>query len=164
MSVLHTYSLEELMFLPLPSITEQKRLMYRPTRNEVYHVYELLNYYVFKNELKVPIIRVLPRRRKYWGMCVGRERKHISGSYCEIEMMDKWYCPQWMIATLAHEMCHQYQWDIVSPEREELGYDPIMSHGPSFFMHKKKLDKHYIPLKTAHSRRRWFMHQDLYKT
>ena len=152
------------MFLPLPSITDQKRLVYRPSRNEVYHVFELINYYVFRNQLRTPAIHVLPRRRKYWGMCVGQDRKHVSGSYCEIEMMDKWYCPQWMVTTLAHEMCHQYQWDIIGPEREKEGYPAIMSHGPSFFKHKDSLDKHYIPLKTAHSRRRWFMHQNLYKT
>lgn len=152
------------MDLPLPSITDQKRLVYRPSKNEVHHVFELLNFYVFKNHLRTPSIHVLPRRRKYWGMCLGSYNRYSTGSHCEIELMDKWYCPQWMVATLAHEMCHQYQWDITGPERERQGYDPIMSHGPTFFQHKERLDKHYIPLKTAHSRRKWFMHQDMYKT
>ena len=98
-------------------------------------------------------------------MCSGAVRKYYStGSYCEIEMMDKWFCPQWMVTTLAHEMCHQYQWDIVGPERDEQGYKPIMSHGPTFFQFRDDLNNHYIPLKTAHSQRRWFKHQDLYKT
>jgi hypothetical protein len=38
-----------------------------------------------------------------------------------------------------------------------------MSHGPTFFRFRDKLEKYGISLKTAHSQRKWFKHQDLFK-
>lgn len=157
-------SLQELMALPLPSITEQRRLGCRPSVKQVHHIYELLNYYAFNNELRKPSIEIAPRRRTYWGMCIGNVSKQRTGSYCDIHLMDKWISIQWMIATLAHEMVHQYQWDILGPERFHQGKDFIMSHGPSFFMFREKLSSFNIPLKTCHSQKRWYKHQDLFKT
>lgn len=157
-------TLQELMALPLPSITEQRRLYFRPSANQVHHVYELLNYYVFKDRLRKPNLLIAPRRRKYWGMCEGNMNKHRTGSYCEIYLMDKWISVQWMVSILAHEMAHQYQWDILGPEREEEGKEFLMSHGPTFFTFKDRLERHHIPLKTAFSQRRWYLYQDLFKT
>lgn len=163
MRLVSLYSLEELMDFPLPSITYQKRLMYRPSKNDVYHTYELLNYYIFNNDLKIPKIHLAPRCRKYWGMCLGEVDKHNTGSYCEIRLMDKWFCPQWMITTLAHEMVHQHQWDIEGPKRYRRGKDHLMSHGPTFFKFRQTMNDFNIPLKTAHSMRRWFKHQNIFK-
>lgn len=157
-------SLSELMNLPLPSITEQKRLYFRPSVYQVHHIYEMLNYYVFDNDLRKPNLIIAPRRRKYWGMCEGNIRKYRTGSYCQIQLMDKWISIQWMVAIIAHEMVHQYQWDIIGPEREDEGRDFLMSHGPSFFMFRQRLEHFHIPLKTAFSQRRWYKHQDLFKT
>jgi hypothetical protein len=84
-------------------------------------------------------------------------------SNCTITLSNKWYCRQWLILTLAHEMCHQYQWDILSHKRISEGKQPIMSHGPSFFLFKQKLNKHGIPLRRAHSVKDWFIHQNLHK-
>jgi hypothetical protein len=78
-------------------------------------------------------------------------------------MMDKFFCPQWFVTTLAHEMVHQYQWDIIGPEREHDGKEWLMSHGPSFFQFREEMEWHEISLKTAHSQRRWFKHQNLFK-
>lgn len=77
--------------------------------------------------------------------------------------MDKWYCKQWLVNTLAHEMCHQYQWDIIGNQRLIEGKQPIMSHGPSFFVFREQLKEHGINLKTAHSKRKWFKYQNLFK-
>lgn len=96
-------------------------------------------------------------------MCMGHIQKTSTGSHCTIRMMDKWFCPQWFVTTLAHEMVHQYQWDVLGPERQENGKDWLMSHGPSFFEFKPDLEDYDISLKTAHSQRRWFKHQDLFK-
>lgn len=157
-------TLPELMSIPLPSITEQKRLYFRPNRRFIHHVYELLNYSVFNNELKKPTLTVAPRRRNYWGMCIGHISAQRTGSYCDIVLMDKWISIQWMVATLAHEMAHQYQWDILGPERHYEGKDFLMSHGPSFFRFREPLEHNSIPLKTSHSQRRWYEYQDLFKT
>lgn len=163
MARLTKYCLEEIMSLPLPSITSQKRLEYRPTLSEVYYVYELLNEEVFDCELNVPKIEVAGYRRKYWGMCVGHWDQQKSGSYCDILLMDKYFCAQWLVAIIAHEMVHQHQWDIETPRRLVRGKPGIMSHGPTFFRFKEKLEQFQIPLKSAHSMRRWFKNQNLFK-
>lgn len=153
-----------MMETPLPSIGQQKRLTYRTDINEVTRIYKMLNWYVFDYELPMPALEVVPRCRDYWGICYGAiAHLPYRRSSCKIRIMDKWYCKQWMINTLAHEMCHQYQWDIIGQERLEAGKQPIMSHGPSFFLVRERLKEHGISLKTAHSRRRWFTYQSLFK-
>ena len=156
-------NLRNLMNLPLPNLYQQRRLHFRPSQYQVHYVYDLLNDSVFANRLMKPEIIVRPRCREFWGMCQGETQMRHTGSYCQIHLMDKWISAQWMIATLAHEMVHQYQWDIEGPEREEEGRESLMSHGPSFFQFRSLLEEHGIPLKTAHSMRRWYIYQDLFK-
>lgn len=155
----------ELMQEEPPSISYQKRLGYRTDIHEVTYLYRLINKVIFKNALEMPEIEVVPRCRKYWGMCYASwDRLPGRRSYCKIRLMDKWYSHHWLISTLAHEMCHQYQWDVQGAQRRIQGKNPIMSHGPSFFVFRDKLKKHGIPLKSAHSKRKWFKTQDLFKT
>jgi len=156
-----TKSLSELMEIPLPSLTEQKKLAYRPSLREVYRIYDQLNKEIFQNKLIKPEIQI-GTRRQCWGICLGFSRIRKSGSYCIIKLSDKWYCKQWLIAILAHEMSHQYQWDILGPKRLTQGKKSLMSHGPSFFLHKNRLLKHNIPLKVAFRRSRWFAHQHIH--
>jgi hypothetical protein len=157
-------TIAELMREELPPITYQKRLCYRTSQAEVIALYKMLNKTIFNNKLIMPEIEVMPRCRKYWGMCFGSiEMPTKTKSFCKIRVMDKWYCRQWLISILAHEMCHQYQWDIQGLQRLNKGKQPIMSHGPSFFVFRDKLAKHGISLKSAHSRKRWFKHQNLFK-
>lgn len=155
-------TLAELMNTSLPSLTEQKRLVYRPSMREVIKVYDLLNREIFKNKLKRPEIQ-LGVRRQCWGICIGYKRLRSTGSYCIIKLSDKWYCKQWMITIIAHEMAHQYQWDVIGPKREKRGKDFLMSHGPSFFLHRSKMLKHRIPLRVAHRRKKWFAYQHMHR-
>jgi hypothetical protein len=158
-------TLSEIMSEELPTLGKQKRLGYRTNHNEVIYIYKLLNKTIFNNKLEMPIIEVMPRCRKYWGICFGaHERLHGRRSYCKIRLMDKWYCKQWLITTLAHEMCHQYQWDIIGDKRLKEGKDRLMSHGPSFYLFKEKLAKNNISLKRYHRLRKWFKTQDFFKS
>jgi len=156
-----------LMETELPRVSEQKRLLYRTTISEVKYYFNIINEDIFRGRLMIPEIIVTPRCRGYWGICQAKyllpdlENKHISN--CAIKLMDKWYCKQWLITTLAHEMCHQYQWDIEGPKRMRMGLEPIMSHGPSFFKHRDRLANHGIPLRRAHRMRHWLKHQNLFK-
>ena len=156
-------TLKELMDFPLPPINRQKKLEFKPSLVQAHHIYMLLNENVFNNELKTPTLIIKPRCRQHWGMCYGEFEPYANGSYCEIKLMDKWFCIQWFITIMAHEMAHQYQWDIYSREREKLGKPLIMSHGPSFFKFRDALAQHNIPLKTSHSQKAWFKHQNLLK-
>lgn len=155
----------ELMEEPLPNISFQKRMGYRTHIGEVEELYKIINSSIFDNKLAMPELEVKPRCRKYWGVCFGEfEKPDGSHSYCRIKLMDKWFCRQWLITTLAHEMCHQYQWDILGEERKQMGKDPLMSHGPSFFIYKPKLAEYKISLKRYHGMRNWFKTQDFFKS
>ncbi len=161
--ILSNLELRDIMELPLPTITEQKRLLFRPSVRFAHYAYELINYEIFDNVLYKPKLELKSHCQKYWGICYGNLYRDNTGSHCRISLMDKWFCPQWFITTLAHEMVHQYQWDILGPEREKNGKDWLMSHGPSFYEFKPDLAEHNISLKIAHSQRRWFKHQNLFK-
>ena len=73
-----------------------------------------------------------------------------------------------MCSSDLHEMVHQWQWDIYRWEhRKELGREMNTesgAHGPSFHLWKQSLADWGIPLKLAHSQRRWYRSQDLFKT
>jgi hypothetical protein len=84
-------------------------------------------------------------------------------SQCKIRLSDKWYCKQWLINTLAHEMAHQYQWDVYSKTRHLEGKYPVMSHGPSFYTFRKQLAKYGLVLKRSSGMKRWFRYQRLDK-
>lgn len=155
----------ELMKEELPGISYQKRLSYRTHIGEVEEYYKLINFVIFNNVLPTPEIEVVGRCRKYWGICFGEfEKPHESVTYCKIKLMDKWFCRQWLLTTLAHEMCHQYQWDILGEEKRKQGKEPLMSHGPTFFIHKTKLAEHGISLKRYHGVKKWFKTQDFFKS
>jgi hypothetical protein len=99
-----------------------------------------------------------------WGYCQWEHERQVTGSHCNITLVDKWFCPQWFVQTLAHEMAHQYQWDIHRFEH----YDGRMpentgAHGPSFFMWRERFAHYGLDLKIAHGQKRWFMHQDFRK-
>ena len=150
-----------LMQEPLPSVTAQKRLSYRTSKSEAIKIFKIINEEVFDNKLSLPEIIVKSHCKKYWGMCHGEHEKiRYRNTFCWIELMDKFYCRQWFITILAHEAMHQYQWDIDGPNREAAGKERIMSHGPSFFIFKKKFAEHGILLKKWHGRKSWFDHQE----
>ena len=151
------------MRIPLPPIPQQKKLIYRPSIEDAIHVYDALNQCIFDNQLTRPTIYLKPRCRKYWGLCYSDGELHDTGSYCEIRLMDKWYCVQWMVTILAHEACHQAQYDLDGIKREAAGKERIMSHGPSFFEYRERMNTFNIPLKTAYRQRKWMMIQDLMK-
>lgn len=157
--------LKALMNEELPGRGYQKRLAYRTNIKEVLYLYKLINREVFNNVLPKPDLRVLNKTPGYWGYCIAKQMEpDIKGkSVCIIKIAEKWYCKQWLITTLAHEMVHQYQFEVDGHKRMKKGLEPIMSHGPSFFVFRKKLEKFNIPLKRAHNRRRWWVYQNLFK-
>lgn len=156
----------------LPSKTEQRKLPFRPEPYEVDALYRSINRHVFDNELTQPEIE-LGIISYCWGVCNWENKKQIhashgkQGTWCTMRLSDKWPSPQWFCAVLAHEMVHQYQWDIDRWKyRKEMGYDPCQrtgAHGPSFYVWRDELAKHGVPLKISFSRRAWFEHQDLHR-
>jgi hypothetical protein len=154
------------MTAPLPCASEQRRLPYRPSMEEARSLYNAINRYVFENQLTRPDIYLKTNCQKYWGVCnwEGKRQKSASwgkpGTWCTIELMDKWFCPQWFCNTLAHEMVHQYQWDL---EDDFNVNDHSGAHGPSFFAWKERFSYYGLHLKTSHGMKRWLKHQDFRK-
>jgi hypothetical protein len=154
----------KMMQEPLPALAEQKRLPYRPSKAEAKRIYKLINESIFSNMLATPDIELMGNCPKYWGMCYGEYSPiKYRKTRCRIRLMDKFYCRQWFIVTLAHELIHQFQWDIVGPTREEQGKERMLSHGPTFFQFRDKFAKHGMPLKVSLRSKKWFTHQDLFK-
>jgi hypothetical protein len=157
-------TLKQLMSESLPSLTAQKRLQYKTNQREVRRLFRLLNEEVFYDKLVMPKIYVKARLRGAWGICEGDDIPFVKGkSRCEIYLSDKWYCKQWLITTLAHEMVHQYQWDVYSQIREARGKESLMSHGPSFYVFRSRLKKYGIPLKEKFDSEEWFKTQNVFK-
>lgn len=160
----HNVKLRDLMLTELPPLTYQRKLSYVTNMREVKALYRLINTSIFNDRLVMPKLFVRPRLRDMWGQCYGGDTPFEKNrSRCVITIAERWYCRQWLIMALAHEMVHQYQWDIYSKQRIRQGLEPIMSHGPSFHMWKEKLKKHGIPLKEFNDHGKWFRTQHLFK-
>jgi len=136
----------------MPARNDLRKLMARPVAlglkyqlapRRARHLYTLINQEVFQNKL-APCEIVIRPMRTAWGWCVGLEKHHRR--FCRIELPPVWPFEQYLITALAHEMCHQYQWEILSAQRGELGLNAIMSHGPSFFEWREPLRQLGIPL------------------
>lgn len=158
--------IRKIMATELPGITYQRRKSFRPTLDDVDYAYGIINRYVFENQLKKPKI-ILKAGRKVWGTCQWLGEQQQSGSWCEIQINDKWFCIQWFINVLAHEMIHQYQWDIGRWQHLDLyGREPNMhggAHGPSFFEWRENFEYYGLNLKTWFRTGRWFKYQDFTK-
>ena len=93
----------------LPTIAQQKRQPFRPNDAVARKTWRVLNATCFNNELNMPEF-TFHARKTWWAMCcsdAGKPRPLKSRSCCEIQLSDKWFCRQWFVDTLAHEMAHQ---------------------------------------------------------
>ncbi len=147
---------------PLPNLKYQRAKLFRPTDDEIEYAYSILNRYVFDDCLKKPNI-IQRRLKKTWGYCQWFDAP-MNKTWCEIHLHDRWFCAQWFMNTLAHEMAHQYQWDVYRWQHQDYyGREmPVGSsaHGPSFFMWSERFTHFGLTLKTAYGQRRWFQYQD----
>jgi len=161
--------ISQYMNADLPSISVQKRLPFRPHPEQADALYRVINRHIFDNTLTLPDI-MLGTLQKCWGQCEWLDQRQKSaswgkqGTWCRISLSDKWFCPQWFCTVLAHEMVHQYQWDIERFDRTGFNIcENSGAHGPSFFAWRERFAYWGIDLKTAHGQKRWFRHQDFNK-
>ena len=157
--------IRSIMEQPLPNITYQRRKGFRPTYADINYAYNIINRYIFDNKLRRPTIHQ-GISRKAWGSCHWLDDRQPSGSYCYIKLSDKWFCPQWFMNTLSHEMVHQWQWDIYRWELAEQGlkiYENSGAHGPSFFAWRERFEYYGLTLKTSYGQRRSFQYQTFTK-
>lgn len=158
--------LRKIMAAQLPGITYQRRKSFRPGEEDVAHAYNIINKYIFDGVLKRPEIQ-LGTFRNIMGYCQWEREQQESGSWCRIGLMDKWFCSQWFMNTLAHEMVHQYQYDVYRWEYKD-HYRRNMpensgAHGPSFYMWRDRFAHYDLTLKISFGQKRWFKFQDFTK-
>lgn len=158
--------IRKIMTAELPSRTYQRRKSFRPTDDDVIYAYNLVNKYVFDGVLTKPEI-TQKSLRNMMGFCQWLPESQESGSWCRIGLMDKWFCPQWFMNTLAHEMVHQYQWDVYRWQHlEQYGRGMCESsgaHGPTFYAWRERFEHYGLTLKISFGQRRWFRHQTFTK-
>jgi len=154
-------SLRKVMSMKLPSKTEQRKLPYRLTKRQMKKMYKMLNEELFNNRLPAAKLVVKKQMKNALGTCEGHFLLPADGkkSSCEIALVERWYCKQWSVIVLAHEMVHQYQWDIYSKNRK----NRVMSHGPSFIKFRKKFERKGIPLLRYMTTSRWFKTQNFFR-
>jgi len=146
------------MQTPLPSKRLQRKEKFRPTKDQIHETYDLLNAHIFEGKLIQPSIN--RRSMAEFGMCIGwSEPRHFS----KILLNRQFFCVQWFVTILAHEMSHQYQWDIQGAVRLLKNKGPLLSHGPSFYRYAKPMARCGIPLKPEYSPTKWFRTQDMMK-
>ena len=68
--------------------------------------FHIFNSAAFKNKLPVPDKFVIRPMNGAWGYCEGRSRT----KNCIITISSKINNKSFLLATIAHEMVHQYQW------------------------------------------------------
>lgn len=157
---------------PLPTVMEQKKFPFRPNVTEVDSLYRAINRCVFDNQLTQPEI-TLYSLKDCWASCsweLLRQRRSSwgkSGTWCTIQLNDKWYSPQWMVTILAHEMVHQWQWDVYRWQHLKRNKREMFllsgAHGPSFHSWRGKMEEWGIWLKITYSDTSWWRHQDLFR-
>lgn len=145
-----TDPLRQLLNTPLPPLEEQKAKKYRPTKEEILEVHALLNKYIFEGKLRTPPLRL--KKVWYYGECTGYVATKRKPHHAALLMNSRYYCVQWMVMILAHEMAHQYQWEVDGLARIAEGKKPLLSHGPSFYKFKDKLKEYGIPLKIHYTK------------
>lgn len=146
----------QMMETPLEPISHQKKKPYRPSIVEVKETFNILNYTIFEWRLLADLnITNCLQKRHYHGFCESIDPPVKS----TITINDKWYCKQWMIMILAHEMCHQYQWEVLGNERIKENRPRLLSHGPSFYILRDKLESYNIPLKRVYNHHHYLNHE-----
>lgn len=146
------------MQTPLLSKNKQRKMPFKPSKEVIYQIFDLLNENIYHGHLTRPAINL--RSLTVWGLCTGFDIPH---HYCKIKLHKKWFCVQWMITILAHEMAHQYQWEIHGPIRASQKQMPLLSHGPTFFEFRAALAEYGIPLKATYCDKKWFKNQNIMK-
>ena len=126
---------------------------FRPWLYEVELIHTIINREVFGNALNLPKFKLLRKADigNDFGWCEGEHDfetfKPESGqSLCTIGLLNTWKSVQSFVIILAHEMIHQWQWDVYSFQRHKDRKPYILSHGPTFWQFKPKLASFGIPL------------------
>ena len=142
----HNITIKKLLSEEAHNFCVRKGTLYKTNIREIKALYRLINATIFNDSLVMPEIKLV-RLRNAWAYCEGDECPFSKNkTRCTIYVHENWYRKNYLISTIAHEMVHQYQWDIISRKRQKQGLCSIMSHGPTFFQWRDAFNKHGLQL------------------
>jgi hypothetical protein len=95
------------------------------TESLVVYWFHIINSAAFKNALPTPDKIVVRRLKGAWGLCVGSSRTNN----CVITISPKIETKSFLLATIAHEMVHQYQWIY----RQDINHGRVFKDWKEFF-------------------------------
>jgi len=132
-------TLARIIAKPIPNRTEYWKNQYRPTQQKVAYTYNMLNKILFKGRLVRPNIE-LYRQQQCWGWAnlLDNHRVHMG-------LSNRYPCEQFFVGVLAHEMIHQWQWEVDAVKRIKQGLRTQTCHGENFQIWKDKFDSLEIP-------------------
>jgi hypothetical protein len=79
---------------------------FTPTEAVAWYWWRVINKAAFKNKLPYPSAIIVRKLRGAWGLCLGKSRENN----CVITISSEITNRKLFIATVAHEMVHQWQW------------------------------------------------------
>ena len=150
--------LVKIMQTPLPPIEYQKKRLYVPDVEEIRYLHKILNEVVFGNKLRDPPLKL--KNMMYFGLCSGYAETNKLPHHAAIALQRRYHCVQWVVLILAHEMAHQYQWEVDGAVRLVEGKRPLLSHGPTFYKFSKQLKEYGIPLRKSYCSHLWLATQN----
>ena len=147
------------MQAPLPSKIKQRKRCFIPDKELGRYVYAALNNAIFEDKLSKNTAIMYRRLAHTWGLCTQFEPDLPGGSrYCKIRLDYRFFCVQWFVTILAHEMVHAYQWEVL-----QCGLDCSEDHNETFYAFVDPLKEVGIPLKEQYNVIEWFATQDIIK-
>ena len=128
------FMLKNILSSPFPNKTTMRRNLYRPSFQDVFSMFHMVNTELFNMELQGELTIRLRNRFKYWGETVIYS---IPGkTYPEFNFADKWPCQHLCVCVIAHECVHLWQ--------HQNGI--TLAHDNSFYSFKEKFESYGIPL------------------
>ena len=86
-------------------LSKNSHCYFRPTESVAWYWWRVINKAAFKNQLPPPSEIIVRKLRGAWGLCDSKMRKNI----CIITISTEITNRKLFIATVAHEMVHQWQ-------------------------------------------------------
>ena len=144
---------------------KRTNVSYKANKTEAWKWFHILNEQIFGNLLE-PVDKIFISNHKNYGdvYALYYYDDKFRGKPAKISLCKRFDDEKMFVEILAHEMIHQWQWDVYRFDHLDYFGRPMFensgAHGPSFFAWKNRFADYGLHLKTWYGQKRWFKHQD----